>query len=140
MHMKKHTNYKAEAEQTAEKHKTIQAQIARKDRANAKKKPEKAMQAGERKYPEPPFIKQHLSKPGKEAKLKMQPMYDAPFYKGSDKLLDKVEIITGGDSGIGRSVAILFAREGADVVIVYLNEHEDAAITQQMVEAEGRRC
>ena len=67
-------------------------------------------------------------------------MYDAPFYKGSEKLPGKVAIITGGDSGIGRSVAILFAREGANIVIVYLNEHNDAETTKLAVEKEGRQC
>ena len=67
-------------------------------------------------------------------------MYDAPHYKGSEKLLDKVALITGGDSGIGRSVAVLFAREGADIALAYLDEHEDAEETKQAVEQEGRRC
>ena len=132
--------YKAEAEQTAKKHKKIQKQIAKADKENPKVESDKAMQAGARKYPESPISKQHLKKPGKEADLNFEPMCDAPYYKGSDKLKDKVAIITGGDSGIGRSVAILFAREGADVAIVYLNEHEDAKATKQMVEAEGRKC
>jgi NAD(P)-dependent dehydrogenase (short-subunit alcohol dehydrogenase family) len=67
-------------------------------------------------------------------------MYDAPYYKGSEKLKDMVAIVTGGDSGIGRSVATLFAREGADIAVVYLSEHEDAEVTRQAVEKEGRRC
>jgi NAD(P)-dependent dehydrogenase (short-subunit alcohol dehydrogenase family) len=67
-------------------------------------------------------------------------MYDAPHYKGSSKLLDKVALITGGDSGIGRSVAVLFAREGADIAVAYLDEHEDAEETKNAVEREGRRC
>jgi hypothetical protein len=67
-------------------------------------------------------------------------MSDAPDYKGSDKLLDMVALITGGDSGIGRAVAILYAREGADVAIIYLDEHVDAEETKRAVEAEGRRC
>jgi NAD(P)-dependent dehydrogenase (short-subunit alcohol dehydrogenase family) len=98
------------------------------------------MQAGARLYPAPPFPKQHQRKPGSEAALDPAPLYDAPYYLGSKKLQNKVAIVTGGDSGIGRAVAILFAREGADVVIVYLDEREDAALTKRQVEAEGRRC
>jgi hypothetical protein len=67
-------------------------------------------------------------------------MYLAPGYKGSDKLEGKVALITGGDSGIGRAVAVLFAREGADIAIAYLNEHEDAEETKRAVETEGRSC
>jgi NAD(P)-dependent dehydrogenase (short-subunit alcohol dehydrogenase family) len=67
-------------------------------------------------------------------------MYDAPGYKGSEKLLDKVAIITGGDSGIGRAVVVLYAREGADIAVVYLNEHADAEETKKAVDKEGRRC
>jgi NAD(P)-dependent dehydrogenase (short-subunit alcohol dehydrogenase family) len=67
-------------------------------------------------------------------------MYEAPFYKGSDKLKGKTALITGGDSGIGRAVAVLFAREGADVAIAYLNEHADAQDCKHAVENEGRRC
>jgi hypothetical protein len=67
-------------------------------------------------------------------------MYEAPGYKGSDKLKDKVALITGADSGIGRAVALLFAREGADVAVAYLNEHGDAEETKAAVEREGRRC
>lgn len=132
--------YKAQADKAAQKHKKIQDEVAKADKKNPKKEAKKAMQAGARKYPEPPISKQHLKKPGREADLRFEPMYDAPYYKGSDKLKDKVAIITGGDSGIGRAVAILFAREGADVVIVYLNEHEDAEKTKQLVEKEGRKC
>jgi NAD(P)-dependent dehydrogenase (short-subunit alcohol dehydrogenase family) len=119
----------------------IQAQVARADKAAArKKKPSGAMQAGARHYPEPPMPKQHQAKPGQEQTLDPQPMFDAPYYKGSQKLQDKVAIVTGGDSGIGRAVAVLFAREGADVAVLYLDEHEDAAVTKAAVEAEGRRC
>ena len=99
-----------------------------------------AMQAGARAYPEPPFPEQHQAKPGLEHRLDPLPMYDAPFYKGSEKLKGKVAIITGGDSGIGRSVAILYAREGADVMICHLGEDQDARDTQAAVEKEGRRC
>ena len=101
---------------------------------------DEAMQAGARLYPVPPFPKQHQPKPGEEFRLEPQPMYDAPYYKGSEKLAGKVAIITGGDSGIGRSVAILFAREGADVAVVYLEEHADAEETRQAIENEGGRC
>jgi NAD(P)-dependent dehydrogenase (short-subunit alcohol dehydrogenase family) len=97
------------------------------------------MQAGTRPYPDQ-FPPQHLTKPGVEAELEARPMFEAPGYKGSEKLEDMVAIITGGDSGIGRAVAVLYAREGADVAIVYLNEHQDAEETKRAVEKEGRRC
>ncbi|MEW6708151.1 MAG: SDR family oxidoreductase, partial [Pseudomonadota bacterium] len=83
---------------------------------------------------------QHLDKPGLEAELQLRPRFMAPDYKGSGKLQDMAALITGGDSGIGRAVAVLYAREGADVAIVYLDEHEDAEETRRCVEAEGRRC
>lgn len=103
----------------------------------AKKKP---VQAGTRKQPENPLPPQHLRKPGNEHELSPRPRYLAPDYRGSGKLADRVALVTGGDSGIGRAVAVLFAREGADVAIVYLNEHEDAEETRAAVEKEGRRC
>lgn len=118
----------------------IQKQIAHADKKHPKENAGQAMQAGARKYPAPPFPRQHQSKPGSEAALDPPPMYDAPFYVGSRKLENRVALITGGDSGIGRAVAILFAREGADIALVYLNEHEDANATKESVEAEGKRC
>ena len=79
------------------------------------------------------------TRPGHETEMHPKPVYE-PRYPGSDRLKDRVAIVTGGDSGIGRAVAVLFAREGADVAILYLNEGEDARETQKLVEAEGRAC
>src|SRR6195256_583069 len=82
--------------------------------------------------PKVPLPEQHQAKPGIEAKIKPRPAYEAPQYKGSDKLKGKVAIVTGGDSGIGRAVAVLYAREGADVAIIYLKEEQvDAEETKR---------
>src|SRR5688572_12835207 len=131
-----------EASETAARQRAIQAKT---DARDAQKKgtgseQDQAPQTGARPYPVPPFPPQHQAKPGTEAILDPRPMYDAPHYLGSRKLEDKIAIITGGDSGIGRAVAILYAREGADVAVVYLNEHGDAKETKAAVEKEGRRC
>lgn len=80
------------------------------------------------------------TQPGRETRMTPRPEFEAPEYRPSGKLAGKVALITGGDSGIGRAVAFLFAREGADIAIVYLNEHDDARETQKQVKAEGRRC
>jgi len=77
--------------------------------------------------------------PGLETEMHPRPDYE-PRYPGSGRLAGKVAIITGGDSGIGRAVAVLFAREGADIGILYLDEHEDAKATQALIEREGRSC
>jgi len=97
------------------------------------------VQAGARKQPTK-LPAQHLEKPGNEHELALEPRWQAPDYVGSGKLEGMAAIVTGGDSGIGRAVAVLYAREGADVAIVYLSEHEDAKATQAAVEAEGRRA
>ena len=106
----------------------------------SKPKKEGAVQAGQRRYPAPPLPRQHLEKPGIESELEPRPQYEAPEYRGSGKLEGMVALVTGGDSGIGRAVAVLYAREGADVAIVYLSEDEDAEETRRAVEAEGRRA
>ncbi|MES2741548.1 MAG: SDR family oxidoreductase [Pseudomonadota bacterium] len=106
----------------------------------AKSEPEGAVQTTARDYPGTPLPSQHLSKPGNEAQMEVKPQFMAPNYAGSGKLAGLTAIITGGDSGIGRAVAVLYAREGADVAIIYLNEHEDANDTKRYVEAEGQQC
>lgn len=128
----------AEAAGRAERE--IQADADRREERSFAPEAPSAMQAGARRYPVPPLPGQHLVKPGLEADLELEPLYDAPFYKGSGKLEGKVALVTGGDSGIGRSVAVLFAREGADIAVAFLDEHEDAEITRTAVEREGRRC
>jgi NAD(P)-dependent dehydrogenase (short-subunit alcohol dehydrogenase family) len=81
-----------------------------------------------------------MQQPGIEWMMVPRPIYDNPYYHGSEKLANKVAIITGGNSGIGRAVAVAFAKEGADVAIVYLYERSDAFETKAAVERLGRRC
>jgi len=132
------SSHATKANAAASKGRRIQKAIDRTDK-RPRKAGKSAMQAGARHYPVPPFPKQHLKKPGVEADLKLAPLFEAPHYQGSEKLKGMVALITGADSGIGRAIAVLFAREGADVAIAYLNEHEDAAETLKAVQKEGRR-
>jgi NAD(P)-dependent dehydrogenase (short-subunit alcohol dehydrogenase family) len=91
--------------------------------------------------PRPKFPEQHQEQPGIEAEMTPRPKYEAPRYQAAGKLRGKAALVTGGDSGIGRAVAVLYAREGADVALVYLpQEEQDARETARAVEAEGRRC
>lgn len=126
---------------TVQKQQKIQAEQNQQDQAPIPAAAARGAAPGPgRSEPKPPLPDQHLSKPGHEADMALQPQYQAPHYHGSGKLKGFSTLITGGDSGIGRAVAVLFAREGADVAIGYLSEHEDAQNTQQLVEAEGGRC
>ncbi len=91
--------------------------------------------------PQPPFPDQEIEPPGAEHAMHPAPRYAAPAYRGAGKLRDRAALITGGDSGIGRAVAVLFAREGADVALIYLDDEQaDARETARAVEAEGRRA
>lgn len=106
--------------------------------SRASQKPRAPLQ-GRMPEPQSPMPAQHQPKPGIESKLKPRPRYANSHYRGADKLKDKVALITGGDSGIGRAVAVLFAREGANVAITYLPEEQsDAEETRTAVEQEGR--
>ena len=91
-------------------------------------------------FPKPPFPKQQQPVPGSSAAMNPRPDYGEKSYRGSGRLQDKKALITGGDSGIGRAVSLAFAREGADLVVSYLDEEEDARETKRLVEEAGRQC
>ena len=115
----------------------LQRNIDRKDAGRkSKSESKKPVQAGARKQPSQ-MPAQHLAKPGHESALELAPRFEAPHYRGSGKLEGMAAIVTGADSGIGRAVAVLFAREGADVAIFYLDEHEDAEETARWVREHG---
>lgn len=128
------------AESVAARQRALQVDVDTRDRLGSKPENDGAVQAGARAYPPSPMPAQHHDKPGNETEIRPPPMFEAPAYKGSEKLKDMVALITGGDSGIGRAVAVLFAREGANIAVAYLSEHKDAAETRRAVEREGRHC
>jgi NAD(P)-dependent dehydrogenase (short-subunit alcohol dehydrogenase family) len=120
---------------------SLQAEAREQEESKGRAKVHRFPSRGPQHEPKPPFPKQKQNKPGLDSKLSPRPRYEAPEYRGSEKLAGKAALITGGDSGIGRAVAVLYAREGADVAVVYLpQEQSDAEETRDAVEQEGREC
>jgi len=136
----------SQTDRIARQHENWHQEQLRRDAKRAKSDSQKEIRKKQpapttkQRYAAPPLPKKTIAKPGSEADVEPGPSFSALSYRGSEKLAGKVAIVTGGDSGIGRAVAVLYAREGADVVIAYLNEHEDALETKRHVEAEGRKA
>ena len=128
--------------ETVRKQRRLQQAVDRRDQRRPKSEGRKKapMQAGARDQPDNPLPAQHQRKPGYESELDPAPRFLAADYRGSGKLEGRVALITGADSGIGRAVAVLFAREGADVAVAYLSERSDAEVTRQHIEDEGAQC
>lgn len=145
--MAKQTAASAQAHTTAQRQKRLQKAQDAKDTKHTKDTPSPRQKTARKAAPGPghaepatPMPAQHLEKPGHEHAMECKPLFEAPHYRGSGKLQGLTALITGGDSGIGRAVAVLFAREGANVAIAYLNEHKDAKATCKLVKAEGAQC
>lgn len=125
----------------ASKKKSTRARTTERRKSSSRRSGNGREEIGRLEQPMAPQPPQHQRKPGIEAQLDPRPRYEAPLYAGAGKLKEKVALITGADSGIGRAVAVLFAREGADVAFTFLKEEkEDAEETKRAIEAEGQRA